>query len=221
MKDVMGSQVLGGTKWKRFALVMVPTVGIAGAMTVAMANGVLASSFAVSGQDFKVSADTLDGQTFAQSGDVIIDSNGQAHAVAVAGIKSATISNMCQSVVVDVPVLGKMSIVLRAGGGGSPVSATDLVLDTNQVNADAVFTGVTIGASDADIASKTGIQGFEKHTGNPDGSMTPFAAGDFGQVVDHAVLTGVKQTAFSTTAGTMALKGLSISASFGDHACFS
>jgi hypothetical protein len=220
MKDALGSQVLGGTKWKRFALVMVPTVGIAGAMTVAMANGVLASSFAVSGQQFKVSADQLDGQTFAQSGDVIVDANGQAHAVAVAGIKSATITNMCQSVVVPIPVLGNLSIILRAGGGGTPVHATDLVLDTNQVNADATFTGVTIGASAGDIASKTGIQGFEKHTGSKDGSVTPFAAGDFGQVVDHAVLNGVKQTAYSTTAGTMALKGLSISASLSNKDCF-
>ena len=220
MKDALGSQVLGGTKWKRFALVMVPTVGIAGAMTVAMANGVLASSFAVSGQRFEVSADQLDGTTFAQSGDVIIDANGKAHAVAVAGIKSATITNMCQSVVVPIPVLGNLSVVLRAGGGGTPVQATDLVIDADQVNADATFTGVTIGASAADIAGKTGIQGFDKHTGNPDGSTTPFAAGDFGQVVDHAVLTGVKQTAYSTTAGTMALKGLSISANLSSQGCY-
>ena len=221
MKDALGSQVLGGTRWKRFALVMVPTVGIAGAMTVAMANGVLASSFAVSGQQFKVSADSLDGTTFAQSGDVVVDSGGQPHAVAVAGIKSAKITNMCQSVVVPIPVLGNLSIILRAGGGGNPpVSATDLVLDTNQVDADATFTGVTIGASAKDIADKTGIQGFGKHTGNPDGSMTGFAAGDFGQVVDHAVLTNVRQTAYSTTAGTMALKGLSISANLSDQACF-
>ena len=220
MKDALGSQVLGGTKWKRFALVMVPTVGIAGAMTVAMANGVLASSFAVSGQQFKVSADQLDGHTFAQSGDVIIDANGKAHAVAVAGIKTASITNMCQSVNVPVPLLGNLTIVLKAGGGGTPVAATDLVLDTNQVNADATFTGVVIGASAGDIAKQTGIQGFEKHTGNPDGSTTPFAAGDFGQVVDHAVLTDVKQTAYSTTAGTMALKGLSISANLNGAECF-
>jgi hypothetical protein len=220
MKDALGSQVLGGTKWKRFALVMVPTVGIAGAMTVAMANGVLASSFAVSGQQFKVSATELDGTTFVQSGDVIVDANGVPHAVAVAGIKTATISNMCQSVNVPVLGLGNLTVVLKAGGGGTPVSASDLVLDTNQVNADATFTGVTIGASAGDIASKTGIQGFEKHTGNKDGSTTAFAPGDFGQVVQHAVLTGVRQTAYSTTAGTMALKGLSISANLNGKECF-
>jgi len=88
------------------------------------------------------------------------------------------------------------------------------------VDADSTFTRVTIGASAGDIASKTGIQGFEKHTGNKDGSTTPFAAGDFGQVVDHAVLTGVRQTAYSTTAGTMALKGLSISANLNGTQCF-
>lgn len=221
MKDAMGAQVLGGTKWKRFALVMVPTVGIAGAMTVGMANGVLASSFAVSGQQFKVSADNLDGWTFAQSGDVIVDANGQPHAVAVAGIKSAKITNMCQSVVVPIPMLGNLSIILRAGADPkNPVAASNLVLDTNQVNANATFTGVTIGASAADIAAKTKIDGFVKHTGDKDGSTTAFGAGDFGQVVNHAVLTDVRQTAYSTTAGTMSLKGLSISANLSKKACF-
>jgi hypothetical protein len=221
MKDAMGAQVLGGTKWKRFALVMVPTVGIAGAMTVAMANGVLASSFAVSGQQFKVSADKLVGETFAQSGDVIVDANGQAHAVAVAGIKSASITNMCQSVNVPIPLIGhNLTIVLKAGGGGTPVAATDLVLDTNQVNADAEFRGVNIGASARDIADKEKIQGFQNHTGKTDGTTKDFDLGDFGQVVDHAELTGVRQTAYSTTAATMSLKGLSISANFDAKECF-
>jgi hypothetical protein len=220
MKDAMGAQVLGGTRWKRFALVMVPTVGIAGAMTVAMANGVLASSFAVSGQAFKVSADQLVGDTFAQSGDVIIDANGNRHAVAVAGIKSASIKNMCQSVNVPLPLLGKnLTIVLRAGKGDA-VTATNLVLDTNQVNADAEFTGVNIGASAKSIADNKNIAGFEKHTGNPNGSTKSFDPGDFGQLVDHAELFGVQQTAYSTTAGTMSLKGLSISANFNADECF-
>lgn len=220
MKDAMGAQVLGGTKWKRFALVMVPTVAIAGGMTVMMANGVLASSFAVSGQQFKVSADKLIGEKFAQSGDVIVDANGQKHAVAVAGIKSASIANMCQSVNVPIPLIGhNLTIVLKAGAS-DPVKATDLVLDTNQVNADAEFTGVNIGASAADIAKREQIDGFQKHTGSPDGSTKAFDAGDFGQFVDHAELTDVKQTAYSTTAGTMSLKGLSISANFDAKECF-
>ncbi|NUR30363.1 MAG: cholesterol esterase [Catenulispora sp.] len=214
----MSAQVLGGTKWKRFALVMVPTVGIAGAMTVAMANGVLASSFAVSGQQFKVSADRLDGQTFAQSGTVIVSADGKAHAVAVAGIKTADIKNMCQSVNVPIPVLGNLTIVLKAGAG-TPVHATDLVLDTNQVDADAEFKGVNIGASAKSIQDHYHIDGFQKS--DEHGQLgTDFAPGDFGQVVDQATLTGVRQTAYSTTAGTMSLKGLSISANLNGTECF-
>ena len=220
----MESQVRGGTRWKRFAVVMVPSVAATACIGVALAQGALAASFAVSGQSFKVTADQLDGTGFTQYGALDsgynLDGSKTAHPVAVSAFKSASITNMCQSVVVPIPVLGNLSVVLRAGGGGTPVQATDLVIDADQVNADATFTGVTIGASAADIAGKTGIQGFDKHTGNPDGSTTPFAAGDFGQVVDHAVLTGVKQTAYSTTAGTMALKGLSISANLSSQGCY-
>ncbi|WP_344671448.1 DUF6230 family protein [Catenulispora yoronensis] len=218
MKDAIGAQVLGGTKWKRFALVMVPTVGIAGAMTVMMANGVLASSFAVSGQQFKVSADSLIGQTFAQSGTVMVTADGKPHAVAVAGIKTADIKNMCQSVDVPILGLGSLTIVLRAGAD-TPVHATDLVLDADQVNADALFEGVNIGASAADIQAHANIAGWQK-TDKTGTKPEDFAAGDFGQIVDKATLTNVTQTAYSTTAGTMSLKGLSISANLNGKQCF-
>jgi hypothetical protein len=221
MKDAIGAQVLGGTKWKRFALVMVPTVAIAGGMTVMMANGVLAASFAVSGQQFKVSADKLDGHTFVQSGDML-PTNGGIKPVAVAGIASADITNMCQSVNVPIPVLGNLTIVLKAGGSGA-VHATNLVLDTNQVDASqAEFTGVNIGASAQDVDTHTKIPGWQKHgldsNGKPEAKS--YEAGDFAQVVDHAVLTNVKQTAYSTTAETMSLPGLSISANLNGHECY-
>ena len=210
MKDAIGAQVLGGTKWKRFALVMVPTVGIAGALTVTMASGALPAAFAVSGQQFQVSADSLHGKTFEQTGTVLQTKQGN-HAVAVAGIAHASISNMCQSVKVPTP-LGDLVIVLNAGKGAvdtaGAASADNLVLDTNQVSADAVFTDVNIGADAADVAKQLPIKGWSG------------VSGQFAQVVDDAVLTNVKQTAYSTTAGSMTLPGLSISASLGGQTCF-
>ena len=50
----MESQVRGGTRWKRFAVVMVPSVAATAAIGVALAQGALAASFSVSGQSFKV-----------------------------------------------------------------------------------------------------------------------------------------------------------------------
>ena len=51
-----------------FAAVMVPAVVAAGAIVLGMANGAIAASFSVSGSQFKVSADTLDGTGFVQYG---------------------------------------------------------------------------------------------------------------------------------------------------------
>ena len=64
----MESQVRGGTRWKRFAVVMVPSVAATAAIGVALAQGALAASFSVSGQSFKVTADRLDGAGFSQYG---------------------------------------------------------------------------------------------------------------------------------------------------------
>lgn len=116
----MSSQVRGGTRWKRFALVMVPSVVATAAVGVGLAQGALAASFSVSGQSFKVSTDKLDGQDFVQYGSVAVgkDLEGKdaSHAVAVSGFSSATITNMCQSVVTPkVPFIGKsVSLELRA-----------------------------------------------------------------------------------------------------------
>lgn len=66
----MSSQVRGGTRWKRFALVMVPSVVATAAVGVGLAQGALAASFSVSGQSFKVHADKLVGHDFVQYGSV-------------------------------------------------------------------------------------------------------------------------------------------------------
>src|SRR3712207_5624641 len=66
----MESQVRGGTRWKRFAVVMVPSVAAAACVGVGLAQGALAASFSVSGQQFKVSAGHLHGEGFAQYGGI-------------------------------------------------------------------------------------------------------------------------------------------------------
>jgi len=59
-----GTVVQGRTRWRRFAAIMVPAVVAAGAIVLGMANGAIAASFSVSGSQFKVSADQLDGKGF-------------------------------------------------------------------------------------------------------------------------------------------------------------
>ncbi|PZT68522.1 cholesterol esterase [Streptomyces sp. SW4] len=210
----MESQVRGGTRWKRFAVVMVPSVAATAAIGVALAQGALAASFSVSGQSFKVTTSQLNGQGFVQYGAVdegyTMDGKKTAHPVAVSAFKSAEIRNLCQSVVTpDIPVIGTVSLMLKAGGGSTPVEAKNLYIDVAQLEADATFNNIDIGVAAKDAAKGPGIQ--KGDTTNPFG---------FAQQADSVVLKDVKQTAWATTAGTFKLSGLKMSLNKGVKECY-
>ncbi|ANS68035.1 putative cholesterol esterase [Streptomyces lincolnensis] len=210
----MESQVRGGTRWKRFAVVMVPSVAATACIGLALANNALAASFSVSGQSFKVTADKLVGTGFSQYGAVdtgyTLDGKKTAHPVAVSAFKQAQITNMCQSVVTpDIPLLGSVSLKLTAGGGGTPVEADNLYIDVAELGADATFKNINIGVAGKDITKGPGIRSGD--TANPFG---------FSQEADLATLTNVKQTAWATTAGTFKLSGLKMSLSKGVSECY-
>ncbi|GLX54540.1 DUF6230 family protein [Streptomyces sp. MB22_4] len=210
----MESQVRGGTRWKRFAVVMVPSVAATACIGVALAQGALAASFSVSGQSFKVTADKLVGQGFEQYGALdngyTLSGDQTVHPVAVSGFNSAEITNMCQSVVTpNIPVLGSVSLVLKAGAD-KPVEASQLYIDLDDLSADATFKNIDIGVAAKDAAKGPGMKG-GKEQANPFG---------FAQQADSATLTGVKQTAWATTAGTFKLSGLHMSVQAGTHECY-
>ncbi|MEV2198013.1 DUF6230 family protein [Streptomyces phaeochromogenes] len=211
----MESQVRGGTRWKRFAVVMVPSVAATAAIGVALAQGALAASFSVSGQSFKVTADRLDGVGFSQYGAIdqgyTLKGEKTAHPVAVSAFKSAKITNMCQSVVTpDIPLIGSVSLTLKAGGGSTPVEAENLYIDVEELQANATFRNIDIGVAAGDATKGPGMKG-GKEQANPYG---------FAQQAESATLTDVKQTAWATTAGTFKLSGLKMSLSKGVKECY-
>ncbi|MDF3289354.1 DUF6230 family protein [Streptomyces silvisoli] len=200
----------GGTRWKRFAVVMVPSVAATAAIGVALAQGALAASFSVSGQDFKVTADKLDGTGFLQYGAYDVQHGGKNIPVAVSAFKSAKITNMCQSVVMPVPLVGNVTMRLQAGGNGTAVEAKNLYIDLDQLNADAQFNNINIGVAAGDQSKGPGMKGLPEHA-DP---------GGFAQEADSATLTGVKQTAWATSAGTFKLNGLSLRLLTGKQECY-
>ncbi|MGW1374535.1 DUF6230 family protein [Streptomyces sp. NPDC002446] len=205
----MESLARGGTRWKRFAVVMVPSVAATAAIGVALSQGALAASFSVSGQQFKVTTDRLDGTGFVQYGAIDAQKGGKQIPVAVSGFSSAKIKNLCQSVVVPVPVFGDVSMKLSAGGGDTPVEAKNLYIDLDQLDADATFNNIDIG-----VAAGSATKGPGMHKGD---KADP---GSFAQQADSATLTHVKQTAWATTAGTFKLSGLKMSVAKGKNECF-
>ncbi|MCT9091446.1 DUF6230 family protein [Streptomyces sp. ASQP_92] len=220
----MESQVRGGTRWKRFALVMVPSVAATAAIGVGLAQGALAASFSVSGVDFKVTAQELVGNNLLQYGSVatgktLEGKDAEPHPVVVSGFSDAKITNMCQSVVQPLPFgLGNVTMTLRAGQK-EQIEASNLYLDVSQLDTDATFTNIDIGVAagegkrDASGKVVTKIQpGADGKTpgGNPYG---------FAQRADVAKLQNVSQRAWATTAGTFKLPGLSLRLSKGGPEC--
>ncbi|MFD7640342.1 DUF6230 family protein [Kitasatospora sp. NPDC059795] len=205
----------GKTRWKRFALVMVPSLAATAAIGVSLANSALAASFSVSGQQFKVTVDQLHGENFSQFGGVDMEANKTPHPVAISAFDHATLQNLCQSVVTDLGPLGKWTLVLKAGQDkNNPVDAQQLLIDMNQLNADAEFHSINIG-QDASTLHGSAIDKLKS-----DGGSLPSGAQGFAQSAKSADLAHVQQTAWATSAGTFTLPGLKLNITQGANECY-
>ena len=185
------SPVEGKVRWRRFAVMLVPSAAIAAALIGLTASGVLAASISVSGQQFVVTADELDGTGFSQYGGAIQPAGHDVTPVVVSVINSAQLHTLCQSV-----SAGGITIRLTAGSGGSPASASNLVVDAASLSGDtATFKNIWIGQNAAQL--------------NGSGYPAP-TPGSFGQMADSVVIKNLHQDTWFTTAGTFTLPGLSL-----------
>lgn len=195
----------GRTSWRRFGLAIIPAVAAVGTMTAMTSEGALAASFTISGQEAKISADSLHGVGFAQYGWLNQNARGDAIPVATAGIKHAELKNMCQSVVFALPIVGSITLRIEAGKD-KPVTAEQLFIDMNQLDGDAVFTNIEIGR-DASTLDKggDGAQGFQDM---------------FAQQADVVHIDHLRQTMYASHAGIFRLNGLHLTVAKGKNECY-
>jgi len=196
----------GRVRWRRFAVIFVPAAGVTALLLGLTANGALASSFSISGQQFKVSADSLSGTGFQQFG--TLDSTTSSKIpVAESEIGSADLTNLCQSVATNLGPFGTWTLRITAGQGASPVHADSLIIDANQLSGStATFHNINIGQDASTLNAVSGV---------PTGQ-----AGTFGQQASDVTIANLQQVAYSTSAGTFTLPGFSLSFSSGDNECF-
>ena len=180
----------GRVRWRRFAMVAVPAAVVAGALVATTAEGAIASSISVSGEEYLITADKLTGTGFEQYGGSISGATGS-QPVIISAIHSATLTSLCQSVTV-----GPVTLHLTAGGGGTPVSADNLIVDASgQTGSEAVFHNISIGLDSGTLSEDPGTVG---------------AAGGFGQQADSMEIDNLVQHTWLTTAGTFTLPDLSL-----------
>jgi hypothetical protein len=190
--------VEGRVRWRRFGAMMLVSAAAAAAMVVLTAEGVIGAQFSLSGLPFTVTADRLDGVGFEQFGTLdemapdspnAGDTGGQLVLV-VSAIKTATLTNLCQSV-----NLGGTNLKITAGNKGTPVTASNLVVDSDQLTGNAQFKNINIGQDASTLTAVPGV------TGN---------LGVFGQQADTVTITNLRQNNFATTAATFTLPDLNL-----------
>lgn len=96
----------GGTRWRRASLLMVPSVLAVAAMTVAMAQGALAASFGVSGKQFKVTADGVDGRQMVGFPSTVTSADSKDLETIRLAFGSASLRSLCLSQVTHLPSSG-------------------------------------------------------------------------------------------------------------------
>jgi len=180
----------GRVKWRRFAIVAVPAVILAGTLIGLTAEGAIASSISVSGQEYLITASKLTGTGFEQFGGQISGASGN-QPVIISAIHSATLTNLCQSV-----TIGPVTLHLTAGGSGNPVEADNLIVDASgQTGSEATFHNISIGLDAGSLSEDPGTTG---------------TAGGFGQQADSMEIDNLVQHTWLTTAGTFTLPDLSL-----------
>ncbi len=189
----------GRVKWKRFAIVAVPSAVVAAVLIGLTAQGAIGANISVSGQEFTVTADQLNGTGFEQFGSTV--TQGSKHIpVAVSAIHAAKLSNLCQAVSV-----GGITLLLRAGRSSSnPVVADNLIVDASQLSGDATFHNISIGQDAGTLTEDPGATG---------------TSGTFGEQADSITIKNLVQHTWLTTAGTFTLPGLSLSVSTSGGHC--
>jgi Family of unknown function (DUF6230) len=190
-----------GKRSGRIVLAAVPVAVVATVMMAGVAQGAVPVSFDISGSQFQISASQLDGTGFSQYAGIATDTAGKQHNVAIANINSASLSDLCQSVVTDTP-LGKVGLMITAGGGGKPATATNLQIGMTDLKGDSTFNNIRIGVDASTVST------------NAKGT-----AGDFAQDASSIRIVGLQQTSWSTQASVFNLTGMHVQLTDGES-CF-
>lgn len=212
MEHAQAGLLIGRTRWRRVWLVFLPVLAVVALLFIFVANGLLAVSFAVSGQPFTITANSVEstatdgnGLGFYQFGVSDFAGNGNPVPQAENIIPSARITGLCQSVSV-----GPVTLRITAGTGSTPVTAKNLIIDASSLSASsATFHNIQIG-QDMGAFTNPGLRMPVSRGTGPNVNTAPVPLGTFGQTATGVSLSGVTQVSEGVSATTFTLPNLAM-----------
>lgn len=200
-----GRQARGRTSWGRSAVLFVPGMAAVVAILIGMANGAIAAQFGVANSNMKMGIASLDAQQatgFVGSSSRIRDGK---EASLLLGVAGGTAKDLCLSALVELPIIGPVTLNVNAGGG-APAQIDSLTAHAKELLAPrGVLKTAQLGRDGSTVDENNLIKG-------PAGSWGLQAAGL--QVED------AKLTAMNGAAAQLKLEGLAIRVLHGKHECF-
>jgi hypothetical protein len=185
----------GRVSWKRFAALMVPAGVLTGVLVALTAEGALATSFSVAGEPFTATASSVSGSGFVNYGDTLTTEDGAQHFVATNALRTATIKNFCMAI-----KIGPITTLMKAGGGATPVSGSDVAFIVKDFSGDGVMKNVVMGQDASTLSAVPGYRGTK---------------GAFGMQASSVTLGGPAMHAREMAAGTITLPDFSMSVTRG------
>ncbi len=189
------------TRKGRVLLATVPTVAALAFIGGGVAQGVVPVSMAVSGQQFKIAADKLEGTGFSQYAGVAVEADKKTqHPAAIANIEEAKLYGLCQYIKTPFGI----SLLIKAGTDpANPVTASNLQIGMDRLSGDATFQKISIGidASTVQTANKG-------------------SAKDFAMDADTVTIDDLQQVSWSTQAAVFRLTDLDLRVNLAGTECF-
>ncbi|WP_067479993.1 DUF6230 family protein [Actinomadura hibisca] len=190
-------------RWGRFGVTLVGSLLVAGVLGVAVGQGSLAASFAVSGRQMKVSAQRIEGRGYATYPSVVTTADGRRHPVTVLAIRSARIRGFCQSAVVRTP-LGRYVLRLDSAPGQT-ATVKNLLVSATRLDADLDFSSLQLNRDAATLDAVPGA------VGNP---------GQFGLQALNFTVDDVKVDSWSLLSSSIRVQGFRLAIGRGERECF-
>lgn len=208
MRDSSGDVVVGSTRWRRFAAVMLPVFAVMGLIVYMVSSGAMAVSFVISSSSFQTDAASLqststdsNGVAFYQYGVPDFTADGTLHPQVETIVPSASLTNLCQSVAV-----AGFTLVITAGDNGTPATATNLISDTtSQTVGSATFNNIHLGQDMSQYGNLT--MPIARGSG-PNVTTIPVISGWFGQTATGASITDLRSVSNGSSATSFTLPHL-------------